>query len=94
MVTVSLTVEIRDAPDTNLSGFPAYRISGYPKAGYRLSGEAGYQISSRIFCSKFKWLLKYRITKKPDVRQVSFFKSLPKNLSSLQRINILKYRTC
>jgi hypothetical protein len=34
------TDEIRDAPDTDLAD---------PKAGYRISGEAGYPSSGRIF---------------------------------------------
>jgi hypothetical protein len=41
----------RDAPDTDLAEYPAN-----PKAGYR--------ISCRIFCSKFKCLLKYEIEKR------------------------------
>jgi hypothetical protein len=43
------------------------------------SPKAGYPISGRIFCSKFKCLLKYEIIQKPDATKASFLKLDPKH---------------
>jgi hypothetical protein len=53
---------------TNLTGYP-----DNPKAGYRTSGEAGNLISVRIFCSKFKCLLKNDINKEARFHESFFF---------------------
>jgi hypothetical protein len=53
--------ESRDAPDSDLVGYPAY-----PKAGFRISGKNGYQ----IFGSKFKCILNYEID-----REIRFHES-------------------
>jgi hypothetical protein len=52
-----MIIIFRDAPDTDLAGYPK---AGYstPKAGRRISGDAGYPAGS-----KFKCLLNYEINK-------------------------------
>jgi hypothetical protein len=50
-------VEIRDAPDIKLAGYPANL-----KAGYRISG---------FWCPKFNWLVKKEINEKFRCKKVS-----------------------
>jgi hypothetical protein len=54
--TIYCRLIIRDAPDTDFARYPANLKAGYPV-------QAGYQISSRIFTSKFKWPVKKEIDK-------------------------------
>jgi hypothetical protein len=62
-VCVGRTVFTWDAPDTDLAGYLANL-----KAGYRISGEAGYPAGFSTQRSK------YEIKKKPSVTKVSFSK--------------------
>jgi hypothetical protein len=55
-------------PDIQPAGYPANLKAGCLISG-RISGKGGYQISGRIFCSKFKRLLKYDMWRKGDMKK-------------------------
>jgi hypothetical protein len=81
--TVGKELQIRDAPDIVFAGYPAGRISGSSKAGYRISG----RISGKGRIPDIRpdtWLDNYGIFL---VKYHKFFLKSFNNYSLLQTLN-------
>jgi hypothetical protein len=61
------TFKIRDAPDTDLIRYPADL-----KAGYRITGDAGYRDPAGFSDLNFNAVSNMKQTNKPDVKKCLF----------------------